>query len=134
VLLLDVNICLYAMRADSEHHAVARAWLEERIGGHEPVGVSEMVLAGVLRVSTHHRIFAEPSHTSDVMAFCAALLRSPSRSAPPGSAQIGHSPVSKGCACSIRWMATERHRHRAPVCTADTSLSPVGNLWRPRRV
>ena len=77
MLLLDVNICLYAMRADSEHHAVARAWLEERIGGHEPVGVSEMVLAGVLRVSTHHRIFAEPSHTSDVMAFCAALLAAP---------------------------------------------------------
>ena len=77
MLLPDVNLCLYAMRADSVHHENSRSWLEGHLRGPEPVGVSELVLSSLLRISTHHRIFAEPSTVPDVMAFCAALLAAP---------------------------------------------------------
>lgn len=77
MLLLDVNITLYAMRADSPEHEAVRPWLERRLVGAEPVGVSELVLSSVLRISTHHRVFTEPSSVHEVLAFCAALLAGP---------------------------------------------------------
>ncbi len=77
VLLLDVNVCLYAMRADSPEHAVVRPWLERRLVDAEPVGVSELVLSSFLRISTHHRVFAEPSAVHEALKFCAALLAAP---------------------------------------------------------
>jgi len=77
VLLLDVNVCVYAMRADSAHHDAAHAWLEARLMEAEPVGVSELVLSSLLRLSTNHRIFPEPSTVAQVMDFCGALLDAP---------------------------------------------------------
>lgn len=77
VLLLDVNVCLYAMRADTAQHVSVRAWLDPRLDGAEPVAVSELVLSGLLRISTHHRVFAQPSDVGDALAFCAALLAAP---------------------------------------------------------
>lgn len=77
MLLLDVNISIYAMRADSPEHQVVRPWLERCLTGPEPVGISEFVLSSVLRISTHHRIFSQPSDVRDVLGFCSALLAAP---------------------------------------------------------
>ncbi len=77
VLLLDVNVCLYAMRADLPQHDVVSRWLERRLEAAEPVGVSELVLSSLLRISTHHRIFAEPSGVRESLTFCDALLAAP---------------------------------------------------------
>lgn len=74
MLLPDVNVCLYAMRSDSPHHHACRAWLETAINETEPVGVSELVLSSVLRISTNHRVFREPSSVEDVLEFCDAVL------------------------------------------------------------
>ncbi len=38
--------------------------------------MSELALSGLLRISTHHRIFTEPSATQEALAFCEALLAS----------------------------------------------------------
>jgi uncharacterized protein len=77
VLLPDVNVYLYAMRADSQHHGPCNAWLQSAINNTEPVGVSELVLSSVLRISTNHRVFREPSGIGDVLGFCDALLAGP---------------------------------------------------------
>jgi uncharacterized protein len=77
VLLPDVNVYLYAMRSDSRHHHPCKEWLESVINDAEPVGVSELVLSSVLRISTNHRVFREPSTIDEVLAFCDALLAGP---------------------------------------------------------
>lgn len=77
MLLLDVNICLYAMRVDNELHTAARTWLEARLGDAEPVGVGELMLSSLLRISTNHRVFTTPSTVAEAMSFCHALLSAP---------------------------------------------------------
>ncbi len=65
------------MRRDSPQHSRAAAWLTERLVGDEPVGISELVLTSLIRITTNHRVFAEPSSPEQAMEFCAALRTAP---------------------------------------------------------
>lgn len=58
MLLLDVNILVYAHREDAPGHEAFRRWLEETIAADAAFAVPELVLSGFLRVVTHPRIFA----------------------------------------------------------------------------
>jgi len=78
MLLPDVNICIYAMRRDAEHHSQILAWLSARLIADEPVGISELVLSSLVRITTNHRIYAQPSSPEQAMDFCAALRAAPS--------------------------------------------------------
>ncbi len=77
MLLPDVNVYLYAMRSDSQHHSPCKVWLESAINDAEPVGVNDLVLSSVLRISTNHRVFREPSRVDEVLGFCDAVLSGP---------------------------------------------------------
>jgi uncharacterized protein len=74
VILPDVNVLIYALRTDSKEHARYRAWLESVVNGVTAYGISPQVLASVVRVCTHPRIFVRPSARPDVFAFCQTLL------------------------------------------------------------
>lgn len=73
MLLLDVNVCVYAIRADSPDHEAYRSWLNAALNGDEPVGMSELVLAGVIRLITNHRVFRQPSTIQEALESCRAL-------------------------------------------------------------
>lgn len=73
----DVNVLVNAFRADSGHHDRCREWLEDTVAGRKPVGLSEIVLSGVLRVLTHPRIFHPPNSPDEALAFVDALLAQP---------------------------------------------------------
>ena len=77
MILCDVNVLLYAFRADSERHEAYRAWLLERLGGPDSMGVSELVLSGLIRVATHPRVFRHPSAPAEAFAFAEALRSAP---------------------------------------------------------
>lgn len=77
MLLLDVNVCVYAIRRDSVDHDAYRAWVEHVLVGEEPVGISELVLSGVIRLITNHRVFREPSSTAQALEACSALRLAP---------------------------------------------------------
>lgn len=78
MLLLDVNVCLYAYRpSESETAARVSEWLAPRLVGHERIAVSEPVLASVVRIATHPRVFQEPSTPADALAFAASLASAP---------------------------------------------------------
>jgi toxin-antitoxin system PIN domain toxin len=78
MLCPDVNVLLYAFRRDSADHPRYAQWLQHAMTGHEPVGVSELVLSGVVRLATNHRIYRQPSSTADVLDFCQAVRAAPS--------------------------------------------------------
>ena len=69
MILLDVNILVYAHREDAPSHAAFLRWLEAALDGAEPVGVSDLVLAGFLRIVTHPRVFAPPTPLADALTF-----------------------------------------------------------------
>lgn len=77
MILPDVNVLLYAFRADSLHHAEYRRWLESIVNGDAAYGMSPHVLSGVIRVATHPRIFARPSRLDEATEFTSVLLDQP---------------------------------------------------------
>ena len=87
MILCDVNVLLYAFRADSERHEDYRAWLLERLGGSENVGVSELVLSALVRIATHPRVYRHPSTAAEAFAFAEAVRsRANAVAVSPGSA------------------------------------------------
>ena len=86
MIFTDVNVLVYAHRADTSRHAAYRKWLEEQINGDQAYGFSDLVLSGFLRVVTHPRVFNPPSDLASALAF-AQLIRSQPNAIPisPGA-------------------------------------------------
>ena len=57
MILIDVNVLVYAHREDTPDHAAYRDWVEETINGRSAYGVSELMLSGFVRVVTHPKVF-----------------------------------------------------------------------------
>jgi hypothetical protein len=73
MLLCDVNVLVYAHRADAVDHALYRGWLESVLASDAAYGVSELVLSAFVRVVTHPRIFREPTPLDAALAFAAEV-------------------------------------------------------------
>lgn len=61
MILTDVNVLVYAHRADAPDHARYREWLERTVNLPAPFGVPALVCSGFLRVVTHPRVFDPPT-------------------------------------------------------------------------
>jgi len=77
MILPDVNVLLYAFRSDSPQHAQYRDWLGSVVNGEMAYGMSPQVLASLVRVATHPRVFARPSRLEQALAFSTILLEQP---------------------------------------------------------
>ena len=60
MLLVDVNLLVYAVFEDSARHEAAREWLDLTLRGTEPVALPWAVLTGFIRISTNPRIMSVP--------------------------------------------------------------------------
>lgn len=69
MILVDVNVLVYAHREDTDRHNEYRGWLEALWSGSEPYGVSDPVLSGCLRILTHPKVFDPPSPGETALAF-----------------------------------------------------------------
>lgn len=58
---IDVDVLVYAHRADLAQHADYRLLLERLANGNEPLRLSDAVLSGFVRVVTNRRVFASRS-------------------------------------------------------------------------
>ena len=74
MILPDVNVLLYAFRRDSARHADYRRWLDERVNGDAAYGIAPQTLASLIRISTHPRIYVNPSRLAEAIAFTRAVL------------------------------------------------------------
>jgi len=77
VILLDVNVLVYAHREDLSEHGSMRAWLERVVAQDEPFALAELVLSGFLRIVTHSRVFATPTPLEGALAVVEALRERP---------------------------------------------------------
>jgi uncharacterized protein len=69
MLLVDVNVLVYAHRSDAQDHARYRGWLESVMNGDGGYGVAELVLSGFVRVVTHARVFQQATPLASALAF-----------------------------------------------------------------
>ena len=72
-----MNVLIYAFRVDSADHSKYRTWLSDLVNGVAAYGMAPQVLASVIRICTHPRIFTQPSSLDEVLAFCNILLEAP---------------------------------------------------------
>jgi toxin-antitoxin system PIN domain toxin len=68
MILLDVNVLLYAYDARAEGHAKARQWLEDALTEGRPVRLAWVTILAFLRITTNPRILANPLLTSEAIA------------------------------------------------------------------
>lgn len=69
MMLMDVNVLVYAHREDVKNHLLYREWLESVIDSAMAYGFSELVLSGFIRIVTHPKIFEQPSSLDAAIGF-----------------------------------------------------------------
>jgi toxin-antitoxin system PIN domain toxin len=69
MILPDVNVLVYAHRADAPNHVDYHRWLGAVINSDQAYGLSDIVLSGFLRIVTHPRIFDPPSNIAEALGF-----------------------------------------------------------------
>jgi len=77
MILPDVNVLVYAYRADASHHAGCKAWLDTVVADEARFAVSRLALSALVRIATNPRIYQQPSTLDDAFGFCEDLLGQP---------------------------------------------------------
>lgn len=77
MFLLDVNVLLYAHRAEFPQHGLAKEWLETLLASGEAFAAPTAALASVVRLATNHRWMDPPSPVGVVLEFCGQITAAP---------------------------------------------------------
>lgn len=77
MILPDVNVLICAFREEVPHHQLCRAWLDGIVTGDARFGLTPLLLAAVVRVTTNTRTYASTSTLDDAFGFCEDLLNQP---------------------------------------------------------
>jgi toxin-antitoxin system PIN domain toxin len=77
VILPDVNVLVYAHHESSVDHERYRTWWEGVVNGPTKFALVDQVLAGLMRVVTHARIFENPMSIQDALAAAEAIRSHP---------------------------------------------------------
>ena len=75
MVLCDVGVLLSAGMRESPEHNRCRTAVEELCDRPEPFGVSDLILAAVVRISTNPRVWRKPATTTSAFEFVSALRR-----------------------------------------------------------
>ncbi len=121
MILADVNVRVHAFRLDSEDHEMWRTWLNSVVDGDSRYGVSPEVLSGVVRVTTHPKVFEEQGVLEEALRFCDVLLRQPHlRPFSPGNGTRKSSGDSAPNRTLVEiWRRTHGSRHRPSSLVAN---------------
>ncbi|NLI19074.1 MAG: type II toxin-antitoxin system VapC family toxin [Actinomycetales bacterium] len=138
MLALDVNVLVAALHAGARDHARMRTWVEDAVNGPEPVGVSEAVASGVVRVLTHPRVFDPPARLDDALARMEAVLGHPNvtvLSPAPGHwavfAELCRAADARGNLVADAAHAATALQHNATFVTRDRDYARFPGLrWR----
>jgi len=77
MILLDVNLLVYAYDANSRQHTQARQWWENQLNGSQMIGLSWVAVLGFIRLLTNPRIYQQPYSAEDVVAIVDSWLQQP---------------------------------------------------------
>jgi toxin-antitoxin system PIN domain toxin len=77
VILVDANLLIYAIDADSPHHAQSRRWLEETLSGDTSVGLPWLVVLAFVRITTRAGIMRNPLSPEQAVGFVDEWLAQP---------------------------------------------------------
>jgi hypothetical protein len=61
--------------SDSPNHLTCRSWLDGVVKGDARYGMASQILSGVIRITTHPKVFSMPSSLDEVLRFVTFSLR-----------------------------------------------------------
>jgi toxin-antitoxin system PIN domain toxin len=137
MVLPDVNVLIYAFRADTSQHAACKPWLDSIILGDAQFGISSLVLSAVVRITTNPRIFHQPSTIEEAFGFCETLLSYPHcEQVMPGErhweifAQLAQTTHTRGPKISDAWFAALAIEKGCTWITCDRDYARFpGLVW-----
>ncbi len=134
-MIVDANVLLYAVDADSTFHEAARNWLEEAFNGPTRVGLPWASLLAFQRISTHPRASVSPLNPSQAWSYIADWLDTDSAWVPaPGEkhAEILRRLIVDG---DLRGnLVTDAHlaalaiEHGVGICSTDSDFARFAGL------
>ncbi len=65
MILVDVNVLLYAEDSTSAHHRQMKGWWDSLLSGSEEIALCWPVLSGFMRITTNPRILLNPMTTEE---------------------------------------------------------------------
>ena len=77
MILIDVNLLLYAYDNTSRFHAVAKPWWEDALSQSAPVGLPWATLLAFLRITTNPRVMAKPMDIAEATEHVDSWLQRP---------------------------------------------------------
>src|ERR1051326_2444684 len=87
MILIDVNLLIYAVNEDSPDHKKAKSWLEAAVSGTETVGLPWIALLAFLRLTTRPGVFRPPLSVDTAFDVVDAWLQQPSVTVPEPTAR-----------------------------------------------
>lgn len=77
MILPDVNVLIYAFRADTPQHHLHASWLEEVVSRGGDLALCDAVISGFLRIVTHSKVISPPTPVDQALMFVRWLIESP---------------------------------------------------------
>jgi uncharacterized protein len=77
MLMPDINVLVYAHRADEEVHVPYERWLAELFEGPEPFALSVLVAVGFVRIVTNKKIYRTPTPIATALAAIDQIVAHP---------------------------------------------------------
>lgn len=101
MVMPDVNVLVYAHRADERVHGPYKRWLTDLVNGPEPFALSLLVAVGFVRVVTNPKIYRLPTPLPTAIAVVDQLVAHPR--------------------CRVVGPSSQHWRHVADLCRATNA-------------
>jgi uncharacterized protein len=135
VILVDVNILVYASIRSAPVHAAAREWLDLQINGSSRVGLPWASLLGFLRLTTNPRIIERPlpmatawGQVTAWLAYGTVWIPVPTERHADILARLLAQPGMHGNLVPDAHLAALAIEHGLALCSADTDFARFASL------
>lgn len=138
MILVDVNILVFAHREEMPSHDRYREWVDRLSAAPEAFGMSDLVLSSFVRIVTNPKAFRDPTPPVRALAFADALRSRPNcvRIAPGPRhwqifADLCRGPNVRGPLVPDAWLAALAIESGSELVTDDGDFASFPGLrWR----
>jgi uncharacterized protein len=138
VIVVDVNVLLYAVDEDSTRHREAKAWLETALSGKESIGLAWVVVLAFVRLTTRLGIASRPLSVETALDLVAKWLDHPAVSILHPGLQHAHilrtlllKTGTGGNLTTDAHLAALALEHGAELCSFDHDFARFSGLrWK----
>ncbi len=135
MIVVDVNLLLYAVISGFEQHDIAHAWWEEALNGQADVGLTSPAIFGFLRIATNPRVMTSPLPVKKAVGYVTGWLDQPNVSfLVPGPRHLDiafdllHGMGTTGNLTTDVQLAAFAIEHNADMCSNDNDFGRFPQL------